>query len=63
MSAVHDINSIFYVVYLVTTNNESMLVLQGDTRVADILETEFMRRFNQRIKTAAGLCPGPRTKM
>jgi len=36
--------------YLFTMNDENMLVLRGDTRVADIFLTEFMRLFNQCIK-------------
>jgi hypothetical protein len=39
-----------YVLYLFTTNDENMLVLQGDTRVAGIFLTEFMRLSNLRIK-------------
>src|ERR1700722_20062189 len=42
--------STLYVLYLCTRKNEIMLVLQGDTRVADVLVTEFMRPFNQCIK-------------
>ena len=42
--------STLYVLYLFTTNDVNMLVLQGDTRVADIFLTEFMRLFNQCIK-------------
>jgi hypothetical protein len=42
--------STLYVLSLFTTNDENMFVLQGDTRVADIFLTEFMRLFNQCIK-------------
>ena len=42
--------STLYFLYLCTRNDEIMLVLQGDTRVADVLVTEFMRLFNQCIK-------------
>ena len=42
--------STLYVLYLVTTNDENMLVRPGDMRVADVLVTEFMRLFNQCIK-------------
>jgi hypothetical protein len=42
--------STLYVLYLFTANDVNMLVLQGDTRVADIFLTEFMRLFNQCIK-------------
>jgi hypothetical protein len=42
--------STLYILSLFTTNDENMFVLQGDTRVADIFLTEFMRLFNQCIK-------------
>ena len=42
--------STLYVLYLITTNDENMLVLQGDMRVAGIFLTEFMRLFNECIK-------------
>jgi phosphatidylserine/phosphatidylglycerophosphate/cardiolipin synthase-like enzyme len=45
-----------------TDNDENMLVIRGDTRVADVYLTEFMRLFNhfefrQRLAPAAGKSP------
>jgi hypothetical protein len=42
--------STLYVLYLFTTNDENLLVLQGDTRVADLFLTKFMRLFDQCIR-------------
>ena len=43
----------------VKNNDENMLVIRGDTRVADIYLTEFMRLFNHyRLRGKAGAPPG-----